>query len=355
MNLAAGDRARDRPDSAQGWGFYGSSRRAAAGKCAAQPDTFERVAELLAPEIARLQGGGNRGGTRRSRRWLARQSVGDWMSAPGSDAELAAGLRGLRGFFLADPERLSLLQLVDQFASDEIPGEAQDVPAARWQRRAAAALAAACAAACCLSTAVTALHGRGSRAAGRHATTAGTQQLTADYVVDRAAGVDAAARCVFTPALPDAAVARNLAPALRPRDARAAAVRTAVLEAGSAGRPLTARDQPTGAVWDGNEQQAGRPGILSLLAGGQASREVQRIIRRARLARAGASGCRGSAARRGCSHATDGRLGSRPWVEGRLRGVRSRASIRRCGRGSRARPAGSSSPVSTRASAGRAT
>ena len=45
------------------------------------------------------------------------------------------------------------------------------------------------------------------------------------------------------------------------------------------GRPIAyGTDQPTGAVWDGNEQQDARPGILSLLAGGRASTEVRAII-----------------------------------------------------------------------------
>ena len=61
--------------------------------------------------------------------------------------ELAAGLRGLRGFFLADPEELSLLQLVDQFASDEIPGEATMFRLRDGNDALPAALAAACAAA----------------------------------------------------------------------------------------------------------------------------------------------------------------------------------------------------------------
>jgi monoamine oxidase len=46
------------------------------------------------------------------------------------------------------------------------------------------------------------------------------------------------------------------------------------------GRPTAyGTDQPTGAVWDGNEQQSGKPGILSLLAGGNAAREVRALIR----------------------------------------------------------------------------
>jgi monoamine oxidase len=45
------------------------------------------------------------------------------------------------------------------------------------------------------------------------------------------------------------------------------------------GRPRAyGSDLATGAAWDGNEQQAGRHGILSLLAGGRASAELVDII-----------------------------------------------------------------------------
>jgi monoamine oxidase len=45
------------------------------------------------------------------------------------------------------------------------------------------------------------------------------------------------------------------------------------------GRPLAfGSDRATGAVWDGNEQQRGPAGILSLLAGGGASRALQDIL-----------------------------------------------------------------------------
>ena len=51
-------------------------------------------------------------------RMLARLSVSDWLDAIRADRETRALVRGLRGFFLADPEELSLLALVDQLASD---------------------------------------------------------------------------------------------------------------------------------------------------------------------------------------------------------------------------------------------
>ena len=47
------------------------------------------------------------------------------------------------------------------------------------------------------------------------------------------------------------------------------------------GRPLAfGSDLPTGAVWDGNEQQRGARGILSFLAGGRASSGLQDILAR---------------------------------------------------------------------------
>jgi monoamine oxidase len=52
------------------------------------------------------------------------------------------------------------------------------------------------------------------------------------------------------------------------------------------GRPLAyGTDLPTGAVWDGNEEQGGRPGILCLMAGGSASADTQDM-----LAKGGAQG-----------------------------------------------------------------
>ena len=52
---------------------------------------------------------------------LARRSVSQWLDDIHADADLRASAVGLRGFFLADPEELSLLALVDQFASSQGP------------------------------------------------------------------------------------------------------------------------------------------------------------------------------------------------------------------------------------------
>lgn len=53
---------------------------------------------------------------------LARQSAAQWLEEVKADSTMRAVVRGLRGFFLADPEELSLLALVDQLAGD-VPGQ----------------------------------------------------------------------------------------------------------------------------------------------------------------------------------------------------------------------------------------
>ena len=113
---------------------------------------------------------------------------------------------------------------------------------------------------------------------------------------------------------------------------------------------------PFGAVWDGNEEQRGRAGILSLLAGGSASDASQAMLARGRRRAASSTsldwlGSRGADA---VAVAPD-RRGNR--TRGRAAATRSSIprSTRRCARGSRARAAACSSPASTPASSGRAT
>jgi len=62
------------------------------------------------------------------RRWdspitadLARRSVSSWLDHAKADAGLRATATGLRGFFLADPEELSLIALIDQFSESDAP------------------------------------------------------------------------------------------------------------------------------------------------------------------------------------------------------------------------------------------
>ena len=55
-------------------------------------------------------------------RSMAQRSVAQWLDEIDADGNMRAMVRGLRGFFLADPEDLSLLVLIEQLAS-EAPGQ----------------------------------------------------------------------------------------------------------------------------------------------------------------------------------------------------------------------------------------
>jgi monoamine oxidase len=258
----------------RGWGFYGSSK-GGRKTIRSAPDTFERAAQRLEPEIAAFKAAG--------RRWdsgigqlLARQSAASWLKAARADGDLSAGVRGLRGFFLADPDRLSLLQLVDQFASDDIPGEGRMYRLIDGNDALPGAIAAALRGRVMLNHVVKRVARRG--AALRVAVDDGRlHQLPADYVVI-ALPASTMKKVAFVPPLH--------ADQWRAITTLAYGPATRVLLQFDRrfwkrlGRPTAyGTDQPTGAVWDGNEQQPGRQGILSLLAGGNAAREVQALIR----------------------------------------------------------------------------
>jgi len=258
-----------------GWGFYGSSN-GGGKKIRTAPDTFERAAERLAPEIAAFKASDKRWDSGVGQ-WLGRQSVAGWLKHSRADRDLSAGLRGLRGFFLADPEVLSLLQLVDQFASDEIPGEGRMYRLVDGNDALPAALAAGLRGRIVLRAVVKRVVRRGTRL--RVAIDDGRlRELVTDYLVV-ALPASTLKNVVFLPSLPEqqwrAIRKLRYGPATR-----------VLLQFDRRfwqrlGRPAAyGSDQEFGAVWDANEQQRGTAGILSLLAGGNAARDVRTLIRR---------------------------------------------------------------------------
>ena len=255
-----------------GWGFYGvdSSRRRRARTASG---TFETAARLLAGEIRDYQ--------LAERRWdsavtarLARMSVADWLERIDAGNGLRSAMRGLRGFFLADPEDLSLWVLVDQFSSGGAPGEGKMFRIRGGNDRLPRAMAAALRSSPILETIV-----RRVRRAGDHVVFAierGGQldELRGDYGV-LALPATTLRHVVFEPALPneqhDAFARLRAGPATR---------MLLQFERPFWRRPGRPRafgtDLPIGAVWDGAEDQRG-PGMLVLLAGGRASSELRRI------------------------------------------------------------------------------
>lgn len=254
-----------------GWGFYGGRRQKSNRNA---PDTFERLAELLTPEIEAFRAADSRWDSAVAQD-LAARSVADWVNTKRVDAQLAAAIRGLRGFYLADPENLSLLPLVEQFAEGETPGastmfrirDGNDALTSALARRAGAAIH--------MRSPILRIQQRRRSVSvavgGDH-----QQQLRADFVVC-AVPATTLRKITFDPSLPDeqieAIATLRYGPAtkiLLQFEKRFWKTLTGPSAYGS--------DRPTGAVWDANEQQSRAPGILTLLAGGRASREVRDII-----------------------------------------------------------------------------
>jgi len=207
---------------------------------------------------------------------LARQSVARWLDDTKADRVMRAIVRSLRGFFLADPEDLSLLALVDQLASD-VPGQQRMYRIDGGNDRLALALAAELGDQLHLRTIVRAV--RQDRVGARVTVATpdgGEAVLRGGYVI----------LAVPTTTLRDIELRPGL-PELQSRamaSVRYGRVTKALLQFDRAfwrrrGQPRAfGTDAPTGAVWDANEEQRGRAGILTLMAGGQASEDTQKIV-----------------------------------------------------------------------------
>jgi monoamine oxidase len=206
---------------------------------------------------------------------LGRRSVASWLDEIKADADLRAVASGLRGFFLADPEDLSLLAFVDQFASNAEPG----VKLYRidgGNDRLSAGLAAALGDRVKLNTEIVAVSHRGREVRVSVKNGRNVAQLTRDYLV-LALPATLLRRIPISPALPaqqHEAIAR-----LKYGLGTKTLIQFARRFWRVTGRPRAfGSSLPFGAVWDGNEEQKGKPGILSLLAGGGASTHAQSMI-----------------------------------------------------------------------------
>ena len=219
------------------------------------------------------------------RRWespiaadLARRSVADWLTAIDADAELRETALGLRGFFLGDPDELSLLTLVDQFAANDEPVPSKMYRIEGGNDRLSAALAAPLGPAVKLSTEVVAVSQRGKGV--RVSLKCGRQmaQLACDYVVF-ALPATLLRRIPITPALPQPQ--HEAFVRLKYGRATKTLLQFSKRFWRIPGRPRAfGSSLPFGAVWDANEEQRGRSGILNLMSGGSSSDAVREMLAR---------------------------------------------------------------------------
>jgi monoamine oxidase len=264
----------------RGFGYFGPDADGRP-RIQSQKATFERFGELLSPLVEEYKLAEERWDGAIAAR-LGATSVADWLDRvvgpkvlAKEDDWLRQRFKALRGLFLADPERLSLLAVVDFFAN-ESSGPDGFTRIDEGNDRLATGLAGRLRKAPMLKSILRRVQ---QDTRGVTATVEVRGKLVerkADFLV--CALPPTTARDVsFEPPLPE--VQRR-------------AIET--LELGPATRVLLQFDrrfwrramQPTafgspyafGAVWDGNEQQNGPSGILSLLAGGDASAELRLML-----------------------------------------------------------------------------
>ena len=222
---------------------------------------------------------------------IARQSAAEWLDQindrqwpagarqriSGAIADLRATAITMRGFFLADPDELSLLVYVEQFAAGEDPAKRTMHRLRGGNDRLPERMARALHTRVRLqqparrivqnqsSVRVTVENARGRRT-----------EITSDYTIV-AVPAPLAAEIEYAPALP--APQRDWLARLRYGRATKTLLQFDRHAWRGSGRPRAcATDLDIGAVWDSSEDQRGPRGILTLLAGGGASDATKAML-----------------------------------------------------------------------------
>ncbi|HVD92056.1 MAG TPA: NAD(P)/FAD-dependent oxidoreductase [Vicinamibacterales bacterium] len=260
-----------------GFGFYGPDARGRR-RIHLTSSTLAAACRHLASEIRDFKLAEERWDSGVAAR-LATLSVADWLDRIDAPGPFRAGMRGFRGFFLAEPEDLSLLMLVEQFAEWGAPGRGHTFRIAGGADRLATGIVKRLRGRVLLETivrrveqAVDGVRVTVDDRSGRRSEIAG------DFFVS-AMPACTAREVVFEPSLPEAQ--HHAMAHLRYGCATRLLLQFDRPFWRKRNRPLAfGTDLPTGAVWDATELQRKPHGILSFLAGGRASAALQDILAR---------------------------------------------------------------------------
>ena len=205
---------------------------------------------------------------------LAAESVAQWLDRIRAPKALRDVAVGLRGFFLADVDDLSLLALTEQFADDGAPGGEKMFRIVGGNDRLPAALARALGSRIRLQTVLRRVtHAREGITAALESR-GRVDEARFDFLVS-AMPATTVNDVVFEPSLPEPQ--RRAIATLRYGPATKTALQFDRAPWRKRGAPRAfGTPWPIGAVWDGSEEHKGR--ILTLLAGGGASAATQRML-----------------------------------------------------------------------------
>lgn len=259
----------------ESFGFYGPDGRGRR-RIHSRPGAFQQAGRRLAGLVRDFDLADRRWDSAVGARIVA-TPVAEWLRRIRAGREFEAGVRAFRGFFLADPEDLSLVMLVEQFASAGAPGRGEIFRIPGGNDRLATGIARRLRGDVRLRTVLRRVRRTEAGVVAAVEDAAGRRADIAAAALVLAIPASTARDVVFEPSLPAAqheAIAHL----------RYGCATRLLLQFGrrfwkTRGRPIAfGTDLPLGAVWDGNEHQKGPAGILSFLAGGHASGELQQIL-----------------------------------------------------------------------------
>jgi monoamine oxidase len=211
---------------------------------------------------------------------LAGESVAQWLDRIRASRDVRATTIGLRGFFLADPDQLSLLALVDQFAEEGAPGRERMYRILGGNDRLPATLAKPLEKKLHLGTALRRVRQRVDGVAVSVEEKGRVSEIRADYLVCTIPATTLR-EVDFEPPLPH--LQHEAVLKLKYGAATRSALQFSAATWRKRGKPRAfGTDLPVGAVWDGNEEQKSgqvrQAGILTLLAGGRASAATRAVL-----------------------------------------------------------------------------
>ena len=256
-------------------GGFTAIHRSAAGKRTSGKKGWSELQRRLQPEIRAFCVSEQRwdGGVAAA---LARESVAEWLDRARVPKTIRDVAIGMRGFFLADPGELALIALVDQFAEDGVPGGEKMFRIVGGNDRLPAKLAQVLGERVHLDTVLRRVEQSAGGITATIETKGRLQQLEAHYLVCSTPATTLR-DVIFEPGMPD--IQRTAIETLRYGNATKTALQFDRAPWRKRGAPRAfGTALPIGAVWDASEEQRGTPGVLTLLAGGDASTATREML-----------------------------------------------------------------------------